>query len=120
MTTREEVGRRIRQARDELGISQGELGQRMRRRRSHAAISDMERGVVRLDIEELAEVARLLEKDLAYFVDESVPAQSGASVVYRRGEYGQSADGRKATNRAIEDFKRFAREQVRRRAEGHQ
>ena len=103
MTTRDEVGRRIRQAREDLGISQAELGRRLKRARSHAAVSDMERGEVKLDIEELADLARVLEQNLDYFI------LSQPNVLLRRGDYGQSETEMGTTLASLEDFKEHAR-----------
>lgn len=66
--TRNVVGLRIRLAREARGLSQTELGQRMSRKRSHVAVSELERGVVRIDIDTLADVARILETPLTFFV----------------------------------------------------
>jgi transcriptional regulator with XRE-family HTH domain len=112
MANREEIGRRIRQARDEIGLSQTELGRLLSRRRSHAAISDLERGNVRVDAEELAELARILNKSVAYFHG-TEPEQS---VVYRRGDYGLTPEQQRETDRAVDEFRRFAREHARRSA----
>lgn len=112
MATREEIGRRIRQAREEQGLSQTDLGRMMTRQRSHAAISDLERGNVRLDVEELMELSRLLQKELPYFYE----GGGGQSVVYRRGDYGLSPEHQRETNQAVEAFQKFAREQARRDA----
>lgn len=112
MTTREEIGRLIRQAREELGLSQTELGRMMSRQRTHAAVSDLERGNVRLDVEELAELSRLLQKDLQYFYE----GGSARGVVYRRGDYGLLPEQQRETDQAVEAFKQFAREQARRQA----
>jgi transcriptional regulator with XRE-family HTH domain len=112
MATREEIGRRIRQAREELRLSQTDLGRMMSRQRSHAAISDLERGNVRLDVEELVELTRLLQKDLQYFYE----GEGGRAVVYRRGDYGLSPDQQRETDQALDAFKKFAREQAGRNA----
>jgi transcriptional regulator with XRE-family HTH domain len=106
MTTRDEVGRRIRQAREELGISQAELGRRLKRARSHAAVSDMERGEVKLDIEELADLASVLERDLSHFI---LPQ---TSLVLRRGDYRQSEIEKAETASAIEEFKAHAKKKL--------
>ncbi|CCF85311.1 helix-turn-helix domain-containing protein [Nitrolancea hollandica] len=110
MITREEVGRRIRRAREELGLSQGDLGRLLSRPRTYAAISDIERGKTKLDVEELAEIARILQKDVPYFL-------GTPSVVYRRGDRGLTSEEQRHTNRSIEDFKRYAREMARKRQE---
>ena len=108
MVTREEVGRRIRRAREELRLSQGDLGRMLSKPRTYAAISDIERGKTKLDVEELGEIARLLRKDVSYFL-------GGPSVVYRRGDRGLPDDDQRTTTRAIDDFKRYAQEVARKR-----
>ena len=112
MATREEIGQRIREAREDLGLSQTEFGQLLSRKRTHAAISELERGKVRLDAEELVEIAAILGKDLAYFY----AAPVAPSIVYRRGDRSLPAEQQRDTNKAIEAFKQYAREQTRLRA----
>jgi len=112
MATREEIGQRIRYAREELGLSQTEFGQLLSRQRTHAAISELERGKVRLDAEELVEIAAILNKDLAYFyVTPAAP-----NIVYRRGDRGLGDEQQRSTNKAIEAFKQYAREQAKLKA----
>jgi transcriptional regulator with XRE-family HTH domain len=108
MATREEIGRRIREAREELDLSQTDLGRLLTRQRTHAAVSELERGKVRLDAEELVELAAILKKDVAYFYD----APAAPSIVYRRGGRGLAPDHQRQTDRAIEAFKQYAREQA--------
>lgn len=105
MGKREEIGRRIRAAREQKRLSQSELGQMMSRKRSHAAVSDLERGTVRLDVEELAELAVLLERDMHYFLE--------GNAVYRRGDRWMSSAEQAKTAEALEGFKQFARAQLR-------
>ncbi|MGI8854769.1 MAG: helix-turn-helix domain-containing protein [Thermomicrobiales bacterium] len=112
--TYEEIGRRIRQAREEQGLLQADLGRRMSRPRSHAAVSDIERGKTKPNVEELAEIARLLDKPLTYFLDTS-PAES---VVYRRSDPSMTREQRGETARSIDAFKEYARELARRQEKG--
>jgi len=108
-----EVGRRIRQAREDCGLSQAELGQLLRRPRTHAAISDIERGKTRLDVEELTELAAVLKQPLLFFLKIEPTA-----TVYRRGDQDLTSDQQRETDASVEDFKRFARERLRRDREG--
>lgn len=112
MLTSEELGRRIRLARQELGLSQTELGQKLARVRTHAAISDIERGKTKLDVEELAEFARILGKSLADFTDDRPTA-----ILYRRSTSSPSPADRRESDRAIEAFKERARALARQRVE---
>lgn len=110
MTARDEIGRRIRRARAELGMSQTELGRLLSRPRTHAAISDLERGNVQVRFEELSELARILNKELAYFTGDKVPP----TVTYRRGDYDLSSEQQLETDQAVEAFREFARQHARR------
>lgn len=64
------VGQRIRAARMRAGLSQGELGRRMTRPRTHAAISDLERGKIKIDLEEINEIADLVQCDAAWLASD--------------------------------------------------
>jgi len=81
----------------------------MLRPRSHAAISDIERGKTKLNIEELAEIALILQKPLSYFTE----SRAAPSVVYRRSELEDSHERRRDNDRAIEAFKNLARAKAR-------
>lgn len=110
MATYEEIGRRVRQARSELGWLQADLGRTLSRPRSHAAISDIERGKTKLDLEELAELARVLQKPLAYFTEAAPQAELGPRMVYHRSDRDAPASQKE---RSVEAFKQRARERAR-------
>lgn len=59
------VGQRIRQAREERGLSQRQLSDRIERRQ--AAVSDFERGMMQPDATTLVVLAQVLEKPITYF-----------------------------------------------------
>ena len=61
----EAVGQRIRQAREERGLSQMRLAERIDRRQ--ATISDMENGRMQPDATTLVVLAQVLEKPVTYF-----------------------------------------------------
>ena len=109
MSTNEEVGRRVRQAREELGLSQAALGRLMSPSRTHAAVSDIERGKTHLDIEDLSALAALLRKELAYFYEEGFAPRTVSSTLYRRGDRGLTPQAQQHADQAIEAFKRTAR-----------
>lgn len=75
---------------------------------STRCLSELEHGKVRLDAEELIQIAAILGKDLAYFY----AAPEAPSIVYRRGDRGLTADQQRETSKAIEAFKQYAREQT--------
>ena len=108
MVTHEEVGRRIRIARGQLGLSQGIVGSLLSPARTHAAVSDIERGKTRLDVEDLSQLAAVLQKDLSYFYGEdSIP-----STEYRRGDRGLTPQAQQRADNSIEAFKHFARQRA--------
>ena len=116
MTTNEEVGRRIRRAREEMGLSQAELGRLLTPPRSHAAVSDIERGKTKLDVEGLSMIAQLLNKTL----EDLIPSRTAPGVVYRRNDPEQSPEQQVEGNRSIEAFKNLARQRARQTVAGDQ
>ena len=58
--------KRLRQARLEAGLTQVDAGKRLRK--PQAYISKIERGERRVDAVELAELAKIYEKSMSYFV----------------------------------------------------
>lgn len=59
------LGQRIREAREERGLSQMKLAQRIERRQ--ATVSDMENGLMQPDATTLVVLAQVLEKPVTYF-----------------------------------------------------
>ena len=64
-----EIGRKIQQAREEAGLSQGELAVRIGCTQS--ALSNYELGKRRLQLAKLEEIAQALRKPLNYFLESS-------------------------------------------------
>jgi transcriptional regulator with XRE-family HTH domain len=85
MARPEEIGWYLRQAREENALTQSELGRRMSRGLSHAAVSDIERGRTRVSATELAELAQILNKEVAYFYGQNVARDQDVSAQYLRG-----------------------------------
>jgi transcriptional regulator with XRE-family HTH domain len=109
MLTQEEIGRRVRAAREERRLSQSALGERFGR--THAAISDIERGKTKVGLADLARLAEILEKPLAYFT-----ATEGTPLaVFRRGEQDLLPDEERRLERTLEGFKEYARRIARER-----
>lgn len=65
------VGERVKQAREEMGLSQEELGRLYGV--TGSAISQMERGYVAFRLSDIEKLARVLSKDLSYFITERKP-----------------------------------------------
>lgn len=68
MATSAELGRKVREAREEAGLSQKALGEMLQPPRSHAAISDIERGETRVGATDISQIARILGKAITYFL----------------------------------------------------
>jgi repressor LexA len=71
MNRQQEIGARIRQARDEMGLNQDDLGARYGT--SGAQISQIERGVKELGIIRLERLANILGKTVGWFYDSAKP-----------------------------------------------
>ena len=61
------IGMRVQQARQELGLTQGELAARLGC--TQAALSNYELGKRRLDLADLEQIAGILGKPLSYFIE---------------------------------------------------
>lgn len=114
MATSEEVGRRIRDAREARGWTQAQLGQQLTRPRTHVAISDIERGRTKLNIDELSEFADVLGRPLGYFTGE----RTGSGVVYQRSDKEATPEQQRQNAAAVDSFKERMRRQFGPRAEG--
>lgn len=113
MPTYVEIGRRIRQARVEKALMQADLGRLLSKPRSHAAISDIERGRTKLNLDELAEIAELLDKPLSFLTEGATLAPVAGETVYFRRDQDDLTDGQKqATDNAVAAFMRLARERA--------
>lgn len=85
MDIRKELGRKLRAAREEAGLSQTELGKRFGV--SHAAISDMERGITDIGVGDLLRLAQILHKPLSYFlpgISNEDPLTQEAMVIFAK------------------------------------
>lgn len=105
MATRREIGKRIRVAREEAGLSQEKLGKSLDPPRSHAAVSDMERGVTRVGAVALAQLAAILNKRTGFFFGEEPSPPREPSAFQARGAVGASPEAEDA----IEGFKEMIR-----------
>lgn len=113
MSSPQDIGKRIRRAREEASLSQEEVARRLDPPRSHASVSDMERGVTRVGAIEIAQLARMLGKPTLYFYGEEGTAAPAPSAFYARGGGGASLDATKK----IDEFKERVRN-LSRRSEG--
>lgn len=101
MASKEDIGRRIRQAREEAGMTQAQLGKAWGGR-SHAAVSDIERGATGVTASGLAELALILGKSVGSFYGERATAE------FFRG--GRDEAGTIVASNSMEDFKKFVRQ----------
>ena len=114
MPTYVEIGRRIRQARTEKALMQADLGRLLSKPRSHAAISDIERGRTKLNLDELAEIAELLDKPLSFLTEGATvaPPAAGETVYFRRDQADLTDGQRQATDNAVTAFMQLARQRA--------
>lgn len=103
MISSEELGRRVRKAREEAKLSQGQLGELLQPPRSHAAISDIERGVTRAGASDIFQIAQILGKTDSYFSGQE-------NATSRTAMYGRGSP----TKELEEQFKRDAEEYLKR------
>lgn len=66
------IGKKIQKAREEAGLSQGELASRLGL--TQAAFSNYERGQRRLYLKAIEQIAKELNKSLNYFLDDTAAA----------------------------------------------
>jgi transcriptional regulator with XRE-family HTH domain len=104
MTSTEAIGRRVRLAREALGLSQTALGQ-LWGGRSHAAISDIERGKSHIPADELHDLARVLKTTPGALLD---AGPTGGS--FRRTTLSGEVQDDRATRRALAAFEKQADE----------
>jgi transcriptional regulator with XRE-family HTH domain len=91
------MGEKIRDARQEAGLTQAELAERAHRRQ--AAISQIERGQMMLDVETLVYLAGVLDKPIRYFFpDQLLPRLEGELQNWER-EYLENIRKLNATDR---------------------
>lgn len=79
--SREELGRRLRQAREACGMTQEDVGKRFELSRS--TIAQMELGNREVTSLELDRLANLFGKDILYFLSEGVPEGDVMTVLFR-------------------------------------
>ncbi len=65
--TKDEIGAKIKQLRNQRGISQDELGKALDK--SHAAISDIERGKTDLAVSDLYSIAKFFDVSVTEFLE---------------------------------------------------
>ncbi len=100
MVTKEQLGRRIKRAREEARMTQGKLGE-LWINKSHAAISDIERGESKVGATDLAKLAKILDKKIEYFLEED----KHQTADYLRG--GREEDGSINDSPSMKKFKDF-------------
>lgn len=100
MLTKREIGKKIRTARQEKGLSQGQLGSSLQPIRSHAAISDIERGITDVTITDLSAIANRLNKPLSYFTG-SAPQ---ASMLNMRTDKNITPEEYQESKKSIDEF----------------
>lgn len=88
MNDRKRIGLKIRQAREELGLTQKEVAKGFGC--SQANMSDYERGMIGVDAADLARLAAILQKPLSYFYGEDRPEDRRASELKRLADQAEN------------------------------
>jgi transcriptional regulator with XRE-family HTH domain len=78
MDTQQIIGKKIKDARQRIGISQEELGSRVGY--SAMGISHFECGVRKIKIEELEKIARALDVGINYFLDSTISSVGSSQI----------------------------------------
>lgn len=102
-----QIGSKIKKAREEAGMTQGELGKSIGGY-SSMAISYFENGEREVKVDLLAKIADSLKRNIEYFLEpfsQSDEITNTASAYFRRGAYDLSPEERKKEDLAVKNFK---------------
>jgi len=111
MISKEEIGRRIKAAREEARLSQEELG-KLWEKGTHAAISDIERGKTNVSAADLVKLAAILKKDVRFFLGEEPEFNRG--VLYARGARTEGGSIDIESQTAVLKFKKYVKNKLKR------
>jgi transcriptional regulator with XRE-family HTH domain len=75
------LGKRIREAREQLGLSQEDFGAKISR--TQFAVSEYENGKRRIYAHDLPKIARVLQVSINYFFDETDEADASEEIILR-------------------------------------
>lgn len=103
------IGSKIKKAREEAGLTQGELGEKIGGY-SGMAISYFEKGEREIKVELLSKIADCLSRNIEYFLDPvSLNSNSSefVSAYFRRGSYDLSPEEKQKEDQAVKSFKDF-------------
>ena len=106
-----QIGSKIKKAREEIGMTQGELGKSIGGY-SSMAISYFESGEREVKVDLLAEIADSLKRNIEYFLEpfsQSDEVTNASSAYFRRGAYDLSPEERKKEEVAVKNFKDYIR-----------
>lgn len=92
------IGRRIRAAREEAGLSQEQLGEMIGY--SAMGVSHLESGDRKIKLEDLQKIAEKLEADINYLL-EPIAKLTFPSALYRRGDEEISEEQKKVEREAM-------------------
>ncbi len=95
------IGRRIRAAREEAGLSQEELGEKVGY--SAMGISHLENGDRKIKIEDLQKIAEAIEAQIAYLL-EPITKQSYPTTIYRRGDEDVTDEQKRDEQKALDNL----------------
>lgn len=99
------VGQRIKRAREELELSQEKFGELVGK--SQRTISDIERGAVRLFVDDLYRFASTLNKPVVYFLEDDINDDDLDVVLMREFRQLPSTEAKQTMLRVIQAFAAF-------------
>ena len=111
MNTQQIIGKKIKDARQRLGLSQEDLGKRVGY--SSMGISHFECGVRKIKIEDLERISRALDVGVSYFLDSTISPNSSHSggVSYFRSNFDMFDEEKKkeisSATTKFEDFVKY-------------
>lgn len=111
MDTQQIIGKKIKDARQRIGLSQEELGKRVGY--SAMGISHFECGIRKIKIEDLEKIARALDIGVSFFIDSSFKSTSTnqiGNVSYFRSSFDSfDEDKKKEISNATSKFEEYVK-----------
>lgn len=105
------IGKRIKSAREQLGMTQEQLGKKIGY--STMGISYFEKGSRKIKTEDIEKIANALNTSANYLLEPlmgySTPAESQRDITFRRGQEDISDEEKKAEKTSLKDFDDYIR-----------
>ena len=103
------IGRRIRAAREEAGLSQEQLGEKIGY--SAMGVSHIENGDRKIKLEDLQEIAQVLGIEINYLL-EPITKQPYPSILYRRGDDDVTDEQKQTEQKALGELDKLIKKNL--------